>query len=176
MAKKSNVVTTTAEDELNLLRARIAELEEEKSQRQDDTDGRYLREMQSLKKSQATGLNTIQQKDIQDYKAVCLWHVSGHNVGKRVGPLHPANAEDTFMMFAGKGIKLSMQKPTLEFIEAYKKTDEYKKAAEIEAKRRAAKDRSRKESEVEKLTQAIGKMTGKLVVNEIKNPQEVGTR
>lgn len=158
--------------ELEALRAKVAQLESKESSASDD---KYFREIQALKNAKNKGVGNVEMKTIQDHKRISLWHVSGHNIGKRVGPIHPASAEDTFTMFANAGIKLSLNKPTEEFIANYKLSKEYKDAEEKEIKRRNMKQRSRKESEVERLTQAIAKMSGikPNEVNRIKDESEV---
>lgn len=169
MAKKNEMVDSN--EELLALRAKVAQLEAEKEQ---GTNDAYFKEIQQLRKNQTASLNEIKVKDIAE-RHVSLWHVSGHNIGKRVGPVHHSSAEDTFIMFEKAGIKLSLKKPTEEFIENYKQTAEYKAAAKKEELRRSRKNNSRKESEVEKLTQAIGKMTGlnKDQIVSIKSKDEV---
>lgn len=168
---------TTSEQELAELRAKVAQLESEKEQSiRDGVQGvNYLKELQELKKKKGKGLNEIQTKEIYDVKYISLWHVSGHNIGKRVGPIHPDLAEDTFILFANKGIKLSLHKPTEEYIESYKLTTEYKTAADKERKRRDQKANSLKDGEVQKVTKAIAKMIGKdpAGLNQIVQPEEV---
>lgn len=168
MAKKDIL----EQNELELLRNRVAQLEAEKENGSD----RYLKEIQDLKKSQTQGMNNVVIKPIQGDKHISLWHVSGHNIGKKVGPIHPSSAEDTFIAFSNAGIKLSMRKPTEEFIEEYKKSKEYKDSEVKEIKRRSAKERSKKESQIEKLTAAIAKSQGidPSKLNSIKDRSEVG--
>lgn len=158
------------QEELEALRLKVESLERD---REASDDSRYFREIQSLKTARNNNVGAIQIKTIQDHKRISLWHVSGHNIGKRVGPIHPASAEDTYTMFAGAGIKLSLNKPTQEEIEVYKNTKEYKLAEAKEIKRRLAKNKSRKESEINKLTQAISQMAGVKISNAIKDESEV---
>ncbi len=141
--------------ELELLRAENARLKSDA-----DSGNRYLKEIQELKRKKGKGLNEIQTKEIFDVKYISLWHISGHNVGKRVGPIHPDLAEDTFIMFSNKGIKLSIHKPTESFIEEYKNTQEYKDAAEKERLRRKGKAESFKDKTIEKMTKAFAKAQG----------------
>lgn len=159
--------------ELIALRNRVQELEQ-KNEQLLQGQGSYAEEMAKLKNVKGKGLNEIQYKEIAP-PSVALWHVSGHNVGKRVGPIHPDNAEETFLRFSFFGIKLSLTKPTEAFLEAYKKTAEYKNSADKEAKRRAGKSKTNKKSEVERLTEAIARMQGvpKEELNSIKDPNEV---
>ena len=178
MAKNKEIIENQIDptEELLALRAKVQQLEAEKEAAVAQ-DGSYVKEMENLRKGQRQGLNEILVKEIAP-KTVSLWHVSGHNVGKRVGPIDANNAEETFLRFAFFKIRLSMTKPTSEWIEKYKETKEYKDAAAAEVKRRAGKNNSKKESEVEKLTQAIGKMQGipASEVNRIKDKSEVKGR
>lgn len=155
-------VEDQAHEESNeALKARIAELEAEKRQREsvDVVDDNYIQEIERLRRKSKTGLNEIKYKEIAP-EMVKLWHVSGHNVGKLVGPIILEQAEETFLRFRKSGIRLSSVKPSEEWIERYKQTEEYKNAAAIEAKRRAGKSKTNKESQVEKLTAAIAKSQG----------------
>lgn len=160
-------------DELIALRNRVAQLEQT-NRDLEEGQGAYAQEMAKLKSQAGKGLNEITYKEIAP-PSVSLYHVSGHNVGKRVGPIHPDNAEETFLRFAFFGIKLSLTKPSEAFLEAYKKTPEYIKASEKEVKRRAGKNKTNKESEVSRLTEAIARMQGVPAseINRIKNPNEV---
>lgn len=171
MSKQERI---SQEEELIALRAKVEQLEREKESNSSD---KYLKEIQDLKKAQQQGVDNIKFKPIHE-KLISLWHVSGHNIGKRVGPIHPGGAEDVFLQFSSVGIKLSMTKPTEAEIEAYKKTKEYKAAEEKEIKRRAAKNRSRGSNQIEKLTEAIAKSQGIRMdqVNRIKSQEEVGIK
>lgn len=160
--KSAELEAQSKEDELISLRAKVADMEaaREAEQKQHLEAGSYTAELENLRKNVGKGgLNEIKYKEIVP-PMVSLYHVSGHNVGKRVGPLMAELAEETFLRFRFFKIKLSSTKPTEKWIEEYKKTDEYKKAEAAEIKRRAGKNKSRKESEVEKLTAAIAKMQG----------------
>lgn len=159
-------------EELLALRARVAELEAANSSKK----SMYHDEIQAIKNSGNVKTNSIQYKDIHDHKNIYLYHTNGLHVGKAVGPLHPTNAETAYGMFYKLGIVLSVRKPTLEEVERYKETDEYKKQRVAFIKDREAKQKSRKESEVEKLTKAISQMSGIHAVNSIMRPEEVGVR
>lgn len=148
-----------ASPELLELRAKVAALEAEKEDREKSDENSYIKEIEFLRRKSKTGLNEIKFKEIAP-ETISLWHVSGHNVGKRVGPVMFEQGEETYLRFRLVGIKLSVQKPSEEWIAKYKQTPEYKKAAEAEIKRRSGKDSSRKGSEVDKLTKAIATMTG----------------
>lgn len=156
------VEQTDPTEELLALRNRVAQLEQEKKEQAEaagQAEGSYLKEMEGLRKAKAQGLNEIKIKEIAP-KTVSLWHVSGHNVGKRVGPIDANNAEETFLRFSFFNIRLSMTKPTEEWIEKYKQTPEYKSAAETERKRRERKAGTTKTSEIDKLIKLQAKQLG----------------
>lgn len=149
-------------DELLALRNRVAELEAEKKLAEEQAtqaDGTYVKELESLRKAKSQGLNEIKVKEIAP-KTVSLWHVSGHNVGKRVGPIDANNAEETFLRFAFFKIRLSMTKPTEEWIAKYKQTEEYKISAKLEAERRARKAGTAKETAMDKLIKLQARQLG----------------
>jgi FtsZ-binding cell division protein ZapB len=162
-------------NELELLRNKVAELEEKNAVLAQKTQKSIGGELEDIRKASRKNRNdstTITYKEIRDYVPLKLYHVSGINFGKVVGPIHPDAGEETFMRFAHKGIMLSIKKPTEAEILEYRKSDEYKKAEAKEVKRRLQRTRSRKESEVDKLTKAIETMSGTKVVNSIKAKDE----
>ena len=163
MAKgKVEVEQTDPNEELLALKNRVAQLEQEKRDAEalaGAQEGTYVKEMEGLRKAKAQGLNEIKVKEIFP-KTVSLWHVSGHNVGKRVGPIDANNAEETFLRFAFFKIKLSMSRPTEEWLARYKKTDEYLEAEKAEIKRRNRKQGSTKESAIDKLIKLQAKQMG----------------
>lgn len=152
-AQEQIPLTMDEREELEQLRARNAHLESSANE-----DSKYLQEMQDLKAKGNSGLQTIPYKEVSDVKYISLWHISGHNIGKRVGPIHPGAAEDTFLMFRKAGVRLSSKQPTPEFIAKYKETAEYKNAAEKERVRREAK--KGKKGNIDKLIEAIAKDRG----------------
>ena len=167
------------EAELKLLRERLAAAEVEKERLiQENKNNSAFNEIENIRKRGKSTSGHIQYKDTKDYVPVVMWQVNGIDVGRPRGPFHPTNAEDAFLRFSKIGIILSVRKPSVEDIEKYKATDEYKKLSVQEEKRRKLKDRSRKESEVEKLTKAIADMAGidPKEVNRIKRPEEVGAK
>lgn len=163
-------------NELALLQTRISELEiknKELAEQNKAITGSSLEQIRIASKKNRKDASGIRYKEVIEYVPLKLYHVSGVNIGKVVGPMHPDNAEDTFMRFAGKGIKLSINPPTEAEIEKYKQTEEFKALDVKEKKRRDGRTRSRKESEVDRLTKAIGTMTGGRVVNAIKEQSQV---
>lgn len=167
-----------AEDELVALRAKVAQLEAEKAEaakNNSSVENIYVDEILKMKeKGRSAG--EIKYKDIHDHKNVPLFHVNGLRIGKMVGPIHPGNVEDVFMTFKKAGIILSIRKPSEEQIAVYKATPEFKKLEDAFLKKREAKNRSKKTSEVERLTKLISQLSGIPAdkLNDIKQPDEVG--
>lgn len=181
MVKKSNVAAPVSnENEVELLRQKVADLErqnQEFSQQQsmEGISSTYIKEMENIRARGNQSVSQIQYRDIQGYKAVYLYHTNGYRIGKRLGPFHPSNAEFAMSEFGKKGIRLSINAPTTEQVEAYKKTKEYldlQAAFQIEEK---AAIRSRRPDQIEKLTEQISKLAGVVVVNTIKDKHEVST-
>lgn len=157
-------------DELKLLQAKVAELERKNAELAKGTP------LEQIKKAARTGrkdATTIRLREFKDYVSMKLYHTDGVNIGKMVGPLHPDNAESTFMRFAAKGTRLSINKPTEAEIEAYKNDPANAALFEKEVKRRDARKRSRKESEVDRLTKSIEKLSGIKSKNFIKSQDQV---
>lgn len=198
MARKSNTqaqenneeleqirLNASQQNELEALRQKLAESEAQKKALEEDLakqkagqPGNFEQEMINLRKQkQKDSLNEIKIKEIVP-PLISLWHVSGHNVGKRVGPIPVDNAEGIFMNFAAKGIRLSMSKPTEAWIEEYKKSTEYAQAAKAEQKRREGKQRNSTKSKMDRFIEHIAKHQGIDVsdVTDIKKPEEVGVK
>ena len=150
--------------ELELLRARVATLEAEKRVPVVNP----FNEIQQMRVRGQDDAGAIKYKDIHDHRNIRLWHTNGREVGRSIGPIHPANAETAYLTFAQKGIILSVRKPTAEQIERYKETDEYKSLAKIEAVRRESKKTMSKENSVDKLTAAVAKLAGIPIENTIR--------
>ena len=162
MAKQKEIpasLSASSEEELIALRARVAELELKDQNGSGANDSNLVKEMAAIRKIKGNGLNEIQVQD-NFPKRIFLWHVSGHNVGKRIGPLEATNAEDTFMRFNDFGIRISLNKPSEAWIEEYKKTKEYIDSAEVERVRRASKNKSTKEGQVDRLLGVMEKQFG----------------
>jgi hypothetical protein len=96
-------------------------------------------------------------RDFSDHKNISLWT----RWGKRIGPLHPHNAEVAFRQFFAIGIILSADEPTREQIEEYKQTDEYKAMAAKIAETRQRKEGSR--TNVKELIEKFTKMSGQTI-------------
>lgn len=172
-----------AQEELLNLQNRIAELEAEKAERDRNapSDQRpYIDELTKIKerKDKAMSVNGITYKDIHDHVNIPLYWTNGVHIGKMVGPIHPGNAEDVFMQFKKAGVILSLKKPTDEAIKNYKSTLEYKKLEDAFNKRRLQKLKSKKDSEIDRLTKLIALQSGVSPdkVNAIKGQEEVLSR
>ena len=166
------------ENELELLRKNIAALEAENKRlseqnSSEEVSSKYIKEMEAIRSRGNASQSNISYKDIQGYKAVYLYHISGYNIGKRLGPLHPSNAEYAFNEFARIGTKLSINKPTDEEIAKYKLTNEYLALEKEFLHKQKANMRSVKADSIEKLTEQISKLAGTVVVNRIKDQHEV---
>ena len=109
---------------------------------QDDGLNKYFNEMKKIRKKGRVDTNKIKVVEITDHKNISLWTKDG----KRIGPLHPYNAEKTFMLFWNLGIRLSADEPTVEQIAAYKKTPEYAAAMKAHEAKREVKEESRKDT------------------------------
>ena len=109
---------------------------------QDEGLNKYFNEMNKIRKKGRVDTNKIKVVEMTDHKNISLWTKDG----KRIGPLHPYNAEKTFMLFWNLGIKLSADEPTAEQIAAYRKTPEYAAAMKVHEEKRAVKEESRKDT------------------------------
>jgi len=132
---------------------------------------RYMSEMDNIKKKARVETDKIQVHEIADHKNISLWT----KLGKRIGPLHRDNALKTFQTFFELGIMLSTDRPTLEQIEAYKLTDEFKAADAKFKTSRKIKEKSRKSGMMQKLAEEIAKMSGTTVeaINHILKANEI---
>lgn len=182
MAKKISALVEAVvnENEVELLRQKVIDLErqnQEISQQQsmEGISSAYVKEMESIRARGNQSVSQIQYRDIQGYKAIYLYHTNGYRIGKRIGPLHPANAEYAMSEFGKKGIRLSINMPTMAQVEAYKQTKEYKDLETEFLLERKAADKSKRADNIEKLTEQISKLAGVVVVNKIKEQHEVST-
>lgn len=149
----------------------MAKIKESQENMGDADLTKYMGEMKKIRQKGRVDSGKIQVKEITDHKNISLWTKEG----KRIGPLHPHNAERTFQLFWELGTVLSVDQPTEEQIAAYKETDEYKKKSEAYAKIRKRKDRSRKAGQIQKYIEEIAKLTGQTAqaINHVLKPGEV---
>jgi hypothetical protein len=133
-----------------------------------------MTEMRKIRERGQAKSHTITVREMSDHKRISLWRKDG----KQIGPLHPDNAIQTLNRFANLGVMLSVDKPTLEQIEKYKQTVEYKKRLKWEQDRRSEKDKSRAAGQMEKLTEAIAKLAGVNAkeINYLLTPDEAGKK
>lgn len=156
-------------NELQALQAEVAKITAEKealrNQLSKKSNLESIREKAHTNRKDAT---VVKIKQFKDYDSMRLYHTNGVHVGKVVGPLHPDNAESTFMRFRAKGIILSVVKPTDEEIKAYQQTEEYKALNGDWTRTREKRNKTVKESEVSRLTKLLEKSSGKPILNAIK--------
>ena len=119
----------------------------------------YLSEVSKIQQKAKVDSDKITVQEFTDHKNISLWTP----LGKRIGPLHRSNALRTLDLFHRLGRQLSTDRPTPEQIEAYKKTAHYKKDLEAQAKKQAARDKSRTSRGTDKLVKAIAEMSGQTI-------------
>ena len=145
------------------LQDKIAELEAKAQLAQaqatagmDPSLDKYMNELQTIKRVGRVDSDKIIVQEITDHKNISLWTKDG----KRIGPMHPHNAEKAFKSFWALGEQLSAQQPTPEQIAAYKQTPEYKKKLAAHLAKRAEKEKSRGSGTMEKYAKVIAQQTG----------------
>ncbi len=120
-------------------------------------DSKYMEDIAFLNKEKTgSSGNKITLKDVTDHKNISLWTAWG----KRIGPMHPNNALYTYHKFRRLGRVLYTKKPSEDEIQAYYKTPEYiawKKTHDVD---RAKKEESRSGKGLNKVIDAMVKMTG----------------
>jgi hypothetical protein len=163
------------------LRQRLDDLNKEIAGKQPSKDPdmeKYMSELNMIHSLGKDTSNSIQVVEKNDHKNVSLWVIAGLNIGKRIGPLHPVNAEKTFKDFWSRGIRLSTTRPTEKEIADYKATDEYKTLLEAHKKKRAIKDKSKKKENLEKLIEKMAELTGQNAeaLTKILSPEQVGKK
>lgn len=153
---KGNVDIKKLEQENQILRQKLANQEQMQTDMVNVLGGDIASETRKIRQKGKSSANKIAIVEQNDHKNISLWTKRG----KRVGPMHPDNAIQALNKFADIGIMLSTDRPTREQIEAYEQTREGKKIIKQEQAVRARKNRSRKAGQLEKLTEAIAKMSG----------------
>lgn len=157
--------------ELSLLREENERLKAQEEARVNDRNNVYFNELRNIQKVGEKTKGEITYKDIH-HPTVTLWRKDG----KRIGPLHPANAETTFQRFYDVGVLLSMKKPTDEDIAKYKLTPEWKKIESALVAKRKLREKSKKPDQIQKLAEVLQNQfgVGKADINNIKKLEEVG--
>lgn len=166
------------DNELQALRNRIAELEKKDAERGQTKGFSAFNEIEKIRSKGKSTSEHLQYKDVKNYSPVYMYDTNGIDIGRVRGPWHPTNAERAFQDFFKIGIILSINRPSEDQIAEYMKTKEYKDLKAKHDKKSALKNKSRKESEVEKLTKAVSELSGIAIdkVNKIKSPEEVGLK
>lgn len=168
MARETNA------DKLRNLEEENQKLREMAEQQQPTDDlSRYMSDINFLNRAKVsqTSTNKIVVKDIHDHKNISLWT----KWGKRVGPLHPNNAEHAYRKFYNMAqrsnkpwLAIVVNQPTEQEVEAWKKSEEGKKwQAEVSIER-ARKMKTKKKSEIDRLVSQMQTMYG-VGPNEINN-------
>lgn len=163
-------------DKLQKENEALREQQRQQSLKSTGTVPNFLQEVEAIRKAGKNKVNVIEYKDVHDHKNIPLFHTNGLHVGKMVGPIHPGNAEEVLMRFYKLGIILSHKKPTPEQVDEYKSTDEYKRLKFEFERVRSVKERTRKDTEVERLIKSLenlGVPRGQM--NNIRAPEEVGS-
>ena len=124
--------------------------------------GAISRQMDAFDKIRRKGrveANTIQVKEFTDHKNISLWT----KYGKRIGPLHPHNAEQAYKRFWRLGVELLVDQPTEEEIKEYNESPEGIERIKKEKAARAVKERSKGSKSTNKMVEELATMTGKTV-------------
>lgn len=168
MTKKQDM-----ELELSRLREENEALKQKEQSRIDNPNNRFFDELRKIQKAGEKTQGNIQYKDIH-HPTVALWRKDG----KLIGPLHPANAEETFRRFYDAGVILSTRKPTQAEIDEYKETAEYKKIEAADNKKRQERNKSRKKDNIQELAKVLKDSMGvkESDINSIKSREEVAVR
>jgi len=175
-------MSETQAQKLKRLEQENQELKELQSAKAPSDDlSKYMSDINFLNKSKIdnSGANKIVVQDISDHKNISLWT----KWGKRVGPLHPNNAEYTYRKFynqaQGQGMswkKLLVKQPTEQEVSVWLESEEGKSWSEMIKLDRKRKDKTKKKSEADKIVKAMAQQWGVKTeeVNSIRKPQEVG--
>lgn len=172
--EKEKPLGKSEKQELEALRAENVKLRAQQ-EAEAKRAGSHYEELERIKNKANAAQLKIEYKDSDDHKNITLYHKNGLYIGKPVGPLHPSNAEQAFHAFRRLGILLSLTRPTALEISEYKKSAEYKLARSQFDAMRADRKKSRKGSEIERLTRLIAQASGvpENQLNNIKGPNEV---
>jgi len=173
-AKVDNARQKVLEQENIILRKKLADQEKRNQELAKLSTDHITTEMKKIRQKGRSSANKIEVVSAHDHKNISLWTRGG----KRVGPMHPDNAIQTLNRFADIGVALSADQPTLEQIEAYKETAEWKKKEATEKVRRERKDKSKRTGQMDRLSKEIAKMSNTTVesINKIIKASEVGKR
>lgn len=149
----------------------LEKIRTEGNMQQDNSLSKYMSEMDKIRRKGRVDSNKIKVHEFADHKNISLWTPEG----KRVGPMHRTNAERAFKLFWEIGVRLQVDQPTAEEIEAYKQTDEYKQKLAEHLKTREHKEKSRSKKSMDRIVKAIAEMSGQTVeaITNIAKPNEV---
>jgi len=120
------------------------------------------REMSIIDKIRSKGrvdTGTITLVEKVDHKNISLWT----KWGKRIGPLHPYNAEVAYKRFWRVGVELLVDQPDVGQIKDYNESPEGVKRLKAVKASRDIKEKSRGSKSVNKMVEQMAQMTGKTV-------------
>lgn len=148
---------------------KLKQIQQPKLSESDAMGKRLLNEMDNLKKlNNGVKANSVVVKSIDDHKNVFLYSLYD---GKKIGGLHPNNAEYTMKLYYSRGIPVQLKPPTAEEMAEFAKTDAYKQLKKKENERKELRKKTRKRGQLEEMAKMIARETGKAVKNEV-----VGTK
>ena len=170
MVKATQEKISTLESENAALRQKIA-AQEAAAVHSRNFGGSITEEMRKIRSKGKNTAHSIVVYEQNDHKNISLWT----KWGDRIGPMHPDNAIQTLHNFADMGIILSVDAPTAEQSAAFWASPEGKAFAKDRALRRSRKEKTRKGNSLERITEAIAKITGQSAaqINRVLSPGEV---
>lgn len=113
------------------------------------------------------GLNLV-VKESADHRSIYLYT----HLNKRIGKLHPKNAEATVRRYQREGIELFLHPRTPEQIAEYKKTDTYKKLHKKHTNERARRHKQSEGKDLDKMAKMIATEVGSAVAGAIDKPKK----
>ena len=120
-----------------------------------------LAELERLGSTQGGGGLNLKVVETCDHRSIFLYT----HLNKRIGRLHPRNAETTVRRFEKAGIQLFLHPRTPEQIEEYKTTDLYKKLHKKHVDTRALRRKQSKGKELENMAKVIASEVGGAVAD-----------
>ncbi len=159
------------EQENIILKNKVDQLEKSTSEMQNALGDSLSNEMKKIRMKGKSSANRIEITEKNDHRNIYLWT----KWGKPLGPMHPDNAVQTLNRFADIGVRLTVDRPTSEQLEAWSNSTEGKEYFRKEKAKRDIKDKSRRGGQMEKLAAEIARMSGTTVdaINHILKAHEV---
>lgn len=145
----------TYQDEIEQLKKENALLREQQEVHKMPNES-LQSELDKIRQQGVVNTLAIPVKAIDDHKNIVLYTP----LNKRIGPLHPRNAEKTMIKFYQAGIQLYTKQRTPEQVEAYKNSDTYKALHQQHLQERHKRHQQRNENAVDFITKKIAKQLG----------------